>query len=161
MEISEYNEWKICAVRFRETGEVLTVYQFELRSKFNRFESSGSVLERISSAGADPVFESEAPSVSGDQIAEWDGAVKIGENWHRKWKITDAPGRTTSENQFKLSQVREKRNKVLSLSDWTQFNDSPLSDETKRLWAVYRQQLRDITIQPIDNIVWPKSPTDP
>jgi len=161
MEISEYNEWKICAVRFRETGEVLTVYQFELRSKFNRFESNGSVLEKINSADADPVFESEAPSVSNDQIAEWDGAVKIGDNWYRNWKITDVPGRTTLENQVKLFQVREKRNKLLSLSDWTQFSDSPLSEETKRLWAIYRQQLRDVTTQPIDSIVWPKSPTDP
>lgn len=36
-----------------------------------------------------------------------------------------------------------KRTNKLQASDWTQFNDSPLTDTKKAEWATYRQQLRD------------------
>lgn len=50
--------------------------------------------------------------------------------------------------------VREKRNKLLLESDWTQLPDVP--SELKAKWAIYRQALRDITTQ-LDpfNIVYP------
>ena len=41
--------------------------------------------------------------------------------------------------------LRIHRNWLLKESDWTQFNDSPLSDSKKVEWATYRQSLRDIT----------------
>ena len=41
--------------------------------------------------------------------------------------------------------LRIHRNWLLKDSDWTQFNDSPLSDSKKAEWATYRQALRDIT----------------
>jgi hypothetical protein len=44
-----------------------------------------------------------------------------------------------------LFTVRRKRSGLLAESDWTQFNDSPLSAEKKLEWATYRQALRDIT----------------
>jgi hypothetical protein len=44
-----------------------------------------------------------------------------------------------------MDAVRIGRDKLLASSDWTQFNDSPLSAEVKAAWAVYRQALRDIT----------------
>ena len=40
---------------------------------------------------------------------------------------------------------RAKRNQLLADSDWTQMNDSPLTNELKTAWATYRQSLRDIT----------------
>lgn len=36
-----------------------------------------------------------------------------------------------------------ERDKQLTASDWTQVPDSPLSDEKKEAWRVYRQALRD------------------
>jgi hypothetical protein len=53
--------------------------------------------------------------------------------------------------------IREKRNRLLIASDWTQVLDAPL-DQTA--WAIYRQELRDITDQvgfPND-IIWPVKP---
>ena len=44
-----------------------------------------------------------------------------------------------------LLMLREERNKKLAATDWTQFNDSPLSDSKKTEWSTYRQALRDIT----------------
>lgn len=46
---------------------------------------------------------------------------------------------------------REKRDKILANTDWTQMNDSPLSNEDKTAWATYRQELRDLT----DLDAWP------
>lgn len=55
--------------------------------------------------------------------------------------------------------VRGERNFLLSSSDWTQGNDSPLTDEKKTEWATYRQALRDITNQADPtNITWPTKP---
>ena len=54
-------------------------------------------------------------------------------------------------------EIREIRSGRLMGSDWTQMPDVSL--ETKQAWAVYRQQLRDITNQPDPlNIVWPEPP---
>lgn len=49
--------------------------------------------------------------------------------------------------------IRQQRNRLLAESDWTQLADSP-ADKDK--WAVYRQELRDITIQEDPfSITWP------
>lgn len=42
------------------------------------------------------------------------------------------------------AELRDYRNSLLSQSDWTQFNDSPLTSEQKTAWATYRQELRDL-----------------
>lgn len=57
-------------------------------------------------------------------------------------------------------EAKNKRNELLASSDWTQTVDSPLSEEKKAAWAVYRKQLRDITQQPDFplNIIWPNRP---
>ena len=44
-----------------------------------------------------------------------------------------------------MNELRNVRNRLLAESDWTQFNDSPLSDSKKTEWKTYRQALRDIT----------------
>ena len=55
--------------------------------------------------------------------------------------------------------VRQRRNIELTECDWTQIPDSPLSDEVKEQWKIYRQQLRDITLQNNPrNIDWPTPP---
>lgn len=53
-----------------------------------------------------------------------------------------------SLNSEKLAeQIRRKRNILLAQTDWTQLDDSPLSEEKKEAYRVYRQTLRDITAQ--------------
>ena len=56
--------------------------------------------------------------------------------------------------------LRAERNTKLTESDWTQYNDSPLSDEVKAEWAVHRETLRDLpanTDDPADP-TWPTPP---
>jgi len=54
--------------------------------------------------------------------------------------------------------ARDKREMLLSQSDWTQLPD--ISDEVRGTWIIYRQALRDITSQPDfpRKIEWPSRP---
>ena len=69
-------------------------------------------------------------------------------------------------------EFREKRNRKLEASDWTQMADSPLSDSKKAEWATYRQALRDLpqkwasnvdqdTVNPFNSDVEWSYPTKP
>lgn len=54
--------------------------------------------------------------------------------------------------------VKNQRNILLSESDWTQLPDVQI--HTKQAWAMYRQELRDVTTQPgyPFNVIWPTKP---
>jgi hypothetical protein len=55
---------------------------------------------------------------------------------------------------------KSKRDNLLYKSDWTQLPNGPLTTEQQQAWAVYRQELRDITSQsgyPF-NVIWPTPP---
>jgi hypothetical protein len=59
--------------------------------------------------------------------------------------------------------IRNKRDGLLLESDWTQTEDSPLTDAKKAEWATYRQALRDLPSQysdndNIDDVVFPTQP---
>ncbi len=60
--------------------------------------------------------------------------------------------------EIALQNLRDKRNRLLVESDWTQLPDVP--EATKNAWQVYRQELRDITktYQSIDTVIWPTKP---
>ena len=51
---------------------------------------------------------------------------------------------------------RSRRDELLSMSDWTQGTDSPLTGEKKTEWATYRASLRSIT----DHENWPNLEDD-
>ena len=46
---------------------------------------------------------------------------------------------------IEMKHFKRLRNAKLAQSDWTQANDSPLSDSKKAEWKTYRQTLRDMT----------------
>lgn len=61
------------------------------------------------------------------------------------------------------AKIRRDRDLKLTMSDWSQMPDSPLSSESKEAWRVYRQALRDlpaanagVTVR--DLIIWPEEP---
>ena len=60
----------------------------------------------------------------------------------------------------RLETVRNLRDMFLKDSDWTQFNDSPLTTEQKQAWATYRQALRDFpaTWTPAETAEFPDPP---
>mgnify|MGYP001128758390 FL=1 len=64
---------------------------------------------------------------------------------------------------LQLLNTKNIRNNLLKHSDYTQFNDSPLSDEEKAAWATYRQELRDLMsnlddLDHVDEVTWPIEP---
>jgi hypothetical protein len=81
--------------------------------------------------------------------------------WRQTWAVvsmTDAEKQATDEAKAKA--VRAERNWRLTASDWTQLDDTPLSNTDKAQWAAYRQALRDVTEQvgfPWD-VIWPEPP---
>ena len=91
----------------------------------------------------------ESDIVIGDDFGYVDGNYKIGE-----FKIVN--NKVVSHTQDYVSgtnaiAVRDRRNKLLQVSDWTQMPDSPLSESKKTEWATYRQQLRDMMSSYTDN----------
>lgn len=78
----------------------------------------------------------------------------------KKLKKIDPP--TESAEDIKKF-IRANRSRLLQQSDWTQGADSPLSDAKKSQWAVYRQQLRDMTddlgtVTSSADVIWPSPP---
>lgn len=60
--------------------------------------------------------------------------------------------------------IRNRRNQLLSNTDWTQVPDCPLSETRKEEWRVYRQKLRDVITTNADvtkpqDFVWPLPPS--
>jgi len=72
------------------------------------------------------------------------------------WTLTyTATAKTAEEIQayddMAAKTHRGERDTLLTNTDWTQMNDSPLTNEEKTAWATYRQELRDIS----DLDAWP------
>lgn len=53
--------------------------------------------------------------------------------------------RWASNPEAVKNSLRPERNRLLSESDWTQLNDTPMTDAKRASWAAYRQDLRDLT----------------
>lgn len=67
-----------------------------------------------------------------------------------------------SEYKKLSKEIRTKRDKLLTETDWTQVTDTVLNTEKQQEYKEYRQQLRDITEQqefPY-KVVFPKNPKE-
>lgn len=103
------------------------------------------------------------------------GEVDVGSQYHNL--VTDAPAdmgtppdegyefdyttKTWQPNLAYLFHItKDRRDQLLTESDWTQLPRSPLTVEQQEIWAAYRQELRDVPQQagfPL-TIVWPTPP---
>ena len=117
----------------------------------------------------DPVLRSPAATVGDYQVSVRDGVVQDANgNWVENYVARDMfadtteDGVTTTKAEHEAAYQagldakvaeghRTTRDKLLSDTDWTQMNDSPLTNEAKTAWATYRQELRDLT----DLDAWP------
>ena len=75
--------------------------------------------------------------------------------------FTDPNALTQSElDEIKSASNRSKRNNLLAASDWTQANDSPLSNDKKTEWASYRTALRNLPASSDwPNVTFPEEPS--
>lgn len=98
-----------------------------------------------------------------DTIISYDGANYI---------LEPPPSRFISKLFLELSKqnipdndifvyLRCIRDILMNLTDWTQANDCPLSNDQKTIWAAYRQSLRDLpqNYSGEGNIPWPVIPS--
>jgi hypothetical protein len=168
--MSEYRE--------RTTGEVKTQGQW-------RADFANMSLPRVWKAATldalnlDAVLASPAATTTAYQTSVRDGVEQDANgNWVEKYVARDMFSDTTEEDddgnvttttkaqheaayQATLDATtaeghRTTRNKLLADTDWTQMNDSPLSNEDKTSWATYRQELRDLS----DLDAWPNLADD-
>jgi hypothetical protein len=151
--------------RNRTTGVVKTQGQW-------RQEFANTSLPRVwkeatlDALDLDPVLKSPAATVGAYQTSVRDGVEQDANgNWVEKYIARDmfsddAELGTKAEQEAAYQATldanvsenhRTTRDKLLSDSDWTQMNDSPLTNEAKTAWATYRQELRDLT----DLDAWP------
>lgn len=77
------------------------------------------------------------------------------------WNLGTNSWDLNSENL--MSQLRQKRDNVLALCDWTQIPDASLTDSKKAEWRTYRQALRDLpanssSVAFLTEVVWPTTP---
>lgn len=94
----------------------------------------------------------------------WDnGFVEVGKkpNQYATWDISSS--KWVWDSLLLIEDVRKIRNNKLRATDWTRMDDNNLSEERKEFWAIYRQELRDITenlgnIESLNDIVWPTKP---
>lgn len=128
-------------------------------------------IEWMEANGVDPVFE--GPQATGGtvyQYSQFAGIEQIDGKWFTKYVLgpifTDNEEQTAAQQEaaYKARRdaeqgegIRRSRNQMLSETDWTQLEDSPVN---KTVWATYRQALRDISTQ--DGfpwtVQWPEKP---
>lgn len=95
----------------------------------------------------DEIVDSSYFSVEENEVVEY----------QTKRKLTNDDMWEQTQNAW--GNIRSRRNIELVESDWTQLSDTPFTTEEKEEWRLYRQALRDITLQPDPfNIIWPVKP---
>lgn len=92
---------------------------------------------------------SNPPEVPYTSKVEW-----LETNWIVREKTSQE---LEMEQQVLVESLKIQRNRLLLESDWTQLPDAPTD---KPAWAAYRQQLRDISLQPEYpyQVTWPQAP---
>lgn len=159
--MSEYRE--------RTTGEVKT--QGEWRAAFKNMSLPRVWTSNVCDAmNIDPVLASPAATTTAYQYSARDGVEQNSNgDWVQRFvardmfaDTTDDDGVTTTKAEHEAAYQstldattaeghRVTRNKLLADTDWTQMNDSPLSNENKTAWATYRNELRNLP----DDDAWP------
>jgi hypothetical protein len=166
-------------IRIKSTGAVMYEAEFRAYTKANGGPSwDTTTTEVLEALGADVVFE--GPQATGGTVYQYSqaaGVEQIDGKWYTKYILgpvftdTTVEGVTTTalehETAYKASKdaeqaksVRTSRDDKLKECDWTQLDDTPLSNTVKATWAIYRQALRDVTMQAGFpwTITWPDAP---
>lgn len=104
------------------------------------------------------VMTTEMPEVDYTQKVEESTPVCEDGVWKQSWSIVDLSEEEIQKYiDSKAEEARQKRNELLTASDWTQIPDSSANTA---IWKTYRQKLRDISNQkgfPLA-IIWPNTP---
>lgn len=102
---------------------------------------------RLAELGVYPYTIAPRPEAGPMQRVEAGPIEQVDGDWVQGWIVVDAPA----------DEIRARRNRLLTSSDWTQVADAPVDQAA---WAAYRQALRDIPQQSgfPANVTWPVTP---
>ena len=138
--------------------------------KFISFLANGQITS------VNTCIDSDFPLQSGypDSVLEVNFDIDVGWNTHyvELGELKNKPIKPDSNYVFNyvtkawepdssiaLAAVKSKRNDLLFASDWIVTRAMDVGTPVPEDWRVYRQALRDITLQPdIFNIIWPTAP---
>jgi hypothetical protein len=153
-----------------DTQELITDAEFRLRYPDTSFPA---ILAPDILSDFNAVALLEGPQATTNTLYEYSqrqGFEEINGKYFTKYVVgpvfTDNDQQTAVEQLAGYKQsidnqraigVRNQRDQLLLQSDWTQTLDAPVDKEA---WAVYRQELRDISLQegfPI-NVIFPDKP---
>lgn len=115
--------------------------------------------DMLESYGILPVTYADMPSIDDrTQNTEQEAAPSLVSGaWTIGWTTSSKTSEEIADyDADAVANVRAERNGLLAQSDWTQMNDSPLTNEVKTAWATYRQELRGVT----DLDAWPNLADD-
>lgn len=119
----------------------------------------------LESYGVYSVSYADEPSINDrtQKVAQQTTPSLVDGTWTIGWTTSDKSSDEVTAYDSDVAETnRATRNTLLADSDWTQMNDSPLSNEDKTAWATYRQELRDITDLDawpnLDDADWPVKP---
>lgn len=164
--------------RVRATGAVKT--QGEVR-KLHPNTSLPAVwnTDTLEFLGVDPVFNAPQPTPTELQRVAQQGVVQDSKgNWMENWVLVDMFSTYTKEDgtvvtkeeqeqahltkltEAKAQTVRTQRDKLLAETDWMVIKAAETGVTLASDWALYRQELRDITAQTgfPDTVEYPAKP---
>ncbi len=102
--------------------------------------------------------------VSAGSLIEYDAATKRRKlSWPGRgfvWNPARGDWDDSRDTSEAWDDVRSKRDKLLAETDWIVTKAVERGEPVPLDWAIYRQALRDITVQPDPyNIIWPTPPS--
>ena len=138
------------------------VIESNLRAQFpNKQLPMPLEAKDVKDLGYEPYIPSEPPTheiyekaVNPDPVLRGDGI------WIQQWSIEAMSDEEKAEiDKSEAVRMRQARNNLLYLSDWSQLADAPLQEKDSE-WIAYRQALRDVPEQAgfPHNITWPTEP---
>ena len=152
------------------TGEIFSEYQ--LRAKYPHKSFPKKFNENVcSDIGVDLILTPETPAPSSQyKLVEKDG-IEQNSNGEWQWVFVErdmfpATDEKTTEQliaehkaqqkETEAESMRQKRDEMLSRTDWMACSDIVMSDE----WKAYRQALRDVPQQSgfPETVEWPAKP---
>ena len=147
-------------LRNKQTGAVVTDGEF--RAAFPNTGFPIHITEQTyNEFGYDVVLEGPQAQPTRYQVGFADGVQQIDGKWFTKYSVADMDDEAkAAKDEEQAKSVRTQRTEKLRDCDWTQLDDTPMSNTQKADWATYRQALRDVPDQagfPFD-IEWPTQP---
>jgi hypothetical protein len=147
-------------LRNKQTGAVVTDGEFRAA-----FPSTGFPIhiteQTYNEFGYDVVLEGPQAQPTRYQVGFADGVQQIDGKWFTKYSVADMDNEAkAAKDEEQAKSVRTQRTEKLRDCDWTQLDDTPMSNTQKAGWAAYRQALRDVPDQagfPWE-VEWPVQP---